>query len=399
MKFDFLNTQGEKLSGKLEMPNGRPRAYAIFAHCFTCSKNTKAASFISRSLSKKGIAVLRFDFTGLGGSGGDFSNTNFSSNVQDLILAFKALKKQHEAPKILIGHSLGGAAVLAAASQLDEVESVVTIGAPSSTDHVAHLFEAKIDEICEEGEAEVNLMGRKFKIKHQFIKDINEVELLTKVQGLRKNLLIMHSPIDSIVSIDHAAQIYTAAKHPKSFISLDQADHLVSQRRDAEYIAGLVSSWVSKHLPEKFEQEHNDKIDEGWVVVQSREGALYTQDAYTNKHHLVVDEPENLKGADLGMAPYELLLSALGGCTAITMKMYAERKGLPLESSKVRLTHKKIKTSAPGDGLKDLISKDISITGKNLTEENKKRLLEIAEKCPVNRSLKAGFSVEVEVKS
>jgi len=248
MKFDFLNAQGEMLSGRFELPEGEMKATALFAHCFTCSKDFIAASTISKSLMASGIGVLRFDFTGLGDSEGDFSNTNFSSNVSDLLSACNALGKAYQNPKLIIGHSLGGAAVLKAAMKLPEVKAVVTIGAPSDTKHVSHLFSNKMEDINSKGEAQVNLAGRSFKIKKQFIDDIQESEVLKGVKSLRKALLVMHSPIDNTVSIDHAADIFMAAKHPKSFVSLDTADHLLSDRKEVVYAASVISSWASRYI-------------------------------------------------------------------------------------------------------------------------------------------------------
>ncbi len=248
MKFDFKNQTGEILSGRLELPDSKPKAYAIFAHCFTCSKNFIASSVLSKALTKAGIGVLRFDFTGIGNSEGDFANTNFSSNVDDLTSAFNAMKADSKTPSILIGHSLGGAAVLKTAPALSEINAVITIGAPSCVQHVAHLFEDDIKEINEKGEAPVNLFGRTFNIKKQFIDDINESEVLKGVQSFKKALLVMHSPIDNTVSIDHAAQIFISAKHPKSFVSLDQADHLLMKKRDAVYAADVIGTWVKRYI-------------------------------------------------------------------------------------------------------------------------------------------------------
>ena len=248
MKFDFTNSQGEKLSGRLELPTNEPKAFALFAHCFTCSKDIVAASTIAKTLTSNDIAVLRFDFTGLGNSQGDFSNTNFSSNVSDLVSACKALEKDYQSPQILIGHSLGGAAVLKAAPTMENIKAVVTIGSPSSVDHVSHLFEQDVNTIKEQGEAKVNLAGREFLIKKQFLEDINEVDVLGGVKTMKKALLVMHSPIDNTVSVDHAANIFITAKHPKSFISLDNADHLLMNRKDAKYAAETIGAWVNRYI-------------------------------------------------------------------------------------------------------------------------------------------------------
>jgi putative redox protein len=386
-RFDFKNENGETLSGKLELPASKPRAYAIYAHCFTCSKNILAATRVSKTLSALGIAVLRFDFTGLGNSEGDFANTNFSSNVQDLKAAYNAISEQFEQPQIMIGHSLGGAAVLKVAPTLDSIKAVVTIGAPSSVDHVTHLFDEKKDEIEKDGIAKVNLAGREFTIKKQFIDDLNEQDILTNLKSSKKAYLIMHSPIDDTVSVDHAAKIYGALKHPKSYISLDQADHLLMNPKDAEYAARTISTWVERYLPEIEEKGESINAE---IVVRSRPGFKFTNDIYSKKHQIIGDEPKKYKGDDLGMNPYELLLSSLGACTSMTMKMYAERKGYDLQDIKVELNHKKeIIDEVPTDH----ITKKIVIEG-NLTDEEREKIIKIAEKCPVNRTLKSNIILE-----
>jgi len=380
-KFNFKNDQGLELSGRLELPSTKPIAFALFAHCFTCSKNFVAAAQISKNLSLHGIATLRFDFTGLGNSEGDFGNSNFSSNVADLKAAFNAIKKEFGAPSILIGHSLGGAAVLKLQSELEEIKAVVTIGAPSDVHHVSYLFSDQIDKIKECGSAKVNLAGREFEIQEQFINDINEQDLLASLGNSKKAFLVLHSPIDDTVSVDHAANIYKSLKHPKSFISLDQMDHLITNKEDAKYISGIISSWVARYI-EKTEEE-GIKIDKG-IIVKSRAGHKFTNDIYSSKHSLVADEPKSVKGDDLGMPPYDLLLSSLGACTSMTMRMYADRKGFDLQDVEVRLTHEKVKVSETE--FQDKIYKEIKLTG-NLSEEESQRIYEISHKCPVNRTL------------
>lgn len=380
-KFDFKNSKGQILSGRLELPAGKAKAFALFAHCFTCSKNFVAASKISKYLSLLGIATLRFDFTGLGNSEGDFSNTNFSSNIDDLKSAYYALQEEYGAPALIIGHSLGGAAVLKLQQDLNDVKAVVTIGAPSDVSHVSHLFESSIEEINEQGMAKVNLAGREFEIQKQFIDDINEQDVLTNLGRSNKSFLILHSPTDATVSVDHAAKIYGALKHPKSYISLDKMDHLVSKAADAQYIAELISSWVTRYLD--IDEVEASTVKEG-VFVESRSGTKFTNDITSPKHNLVADEPKSVKGDDLGMAPYELLLSSLGACTSMTMRMYADRKGFDLQNIKVSLTHEKEETI---DGLKqDTIHKHIELIG-NLSNEEKEKILAIADKCPVNKTL------------
>jgi uncharacterized OsmC-like protein/esterase/lipase len=398
MKFNFPNTNGEILAGKLELPVGTPKAFALFAHCFTCSKDFVASSVISKSLADRGIAVLRFDFTGLGNSQGDFANSNFSSNVEDLIAAYAQLSKEYEPPQILIGHSLGGAAVLKAATQLDAVKAVVTIGAPSCTGHVSHLFAGHIDEINQDGQTDVELGGRKFTVKKQFIDDINEVDILDGIKNFKKALLIMHSPLDVTVSVNHAATIFQAAKHPKSFASLDDADHLLVKKQDADYAAGLIATWVERYLLTTMENTQTQpEVDQGHIVVKARNEATFTQDIYSSNHHLVADEPASVKGNDLGMTPYDLLLAGLGACTSMTVKMYAARKKIMLDDVRVELTHEKIhamdcESCEDTKGKIDVIHKRLSLTGE-FTPEQEERMHEIAEKCPVNLTLQSNIKI------
>lgn len=392
-KFDFKNKDEQTLSGRLELPAANSVAYAIFAHCFTCSKNILAATRISKHLSQLGIAVLRFDFTGLGNSEGDFANTNFSSNVEDLVYASKALAEKFEEPQLLIGHSLGGAAVLKAAQSIPSTKAVVTIGAPSDVSHVSHILKNSTDEIELKGEADVDIEGRVFKIKKQFIEDINQHALLQEITNLKKAFLIMHSPLDNTVSIDHAAAIFQAVKHPKSFISLDNADHLIKNPSDAEFVANTIAAWVERYIEcHKIDEKYDDQI-----TVVSRSSHQYTHDIYSKNHHIVADEPKHVQGDDLGMNPYDLLLSSLGACTAMTMKMYAKRKGIVIDKIKVQLNHEKkhfddCETCGDGPKTLDTIEKKIHIEG-NMTDDQKQRILEIAEKCPVNRTLQSEIKI------
>ncbi|MFT6633344.1 MAG: putative redox protein [Bacteriovoracaceae bacterium] len=398
LKFDFQNSSGETLTGRLELPLGKPIAFAIMAHCFTCSKDLLAASRISKKLTDSHIGILRFDFTGLGNSEGDFSNTNFTSNVEDLYSAYDAMKEKYEAPSILIGHSLGGAAVLMAAKKLSEVSAVVTIAAPSDTQHVADNFGDQISEIKKNGEAFVNLAGRKFHIKKQFLDDIAKQSILEGLSSLKKAFLILHAPSDKTVSIDHAAKIYQAVKHPKSFITLDNADHLLMKKEDAEYAAELIGTWVSRYIKNKKETNNIHSPDDGDILVVNRAKYKFTQDIYSNTNHLIADEPTSMKGDDLGMSPYELLQASLGACTAMTMRMYADHKKWDLQDIKVELKHEKAYIHGGerpvGDEVKvDHITKKISITG-DLTSEQIEKIIGIAEKCPVNRTLKSNVVIK-----
>ncbi len=304
VKVSFQNKLGETLAGLLETPDTETKAYALFAHCFTCSKDVAAASRITRALANKGIAVLRFDFTGLGNSDGDFSNTNFSSNINDLIQAANYLAAHYEAPTMLIGHSLGGAAVLAAAQSLPAIKAIVTIGAPATAHHLGHLFAQEKEEIVSKDEAVVELAGRKFTIKKQFVEDIDRYNDAAHIGQLKKALLILHSPIDAIVSIDEAAKIYTAAKHPKSFISLDNADHLLSKREDSEYVASVISSWAARYLGIT---DANKEASSGTAPAVEKNHVLiaeknreFTRNIYTEDHQLIADEPLSSGGANLG---------------------------------------------------------------------------------------------------
>jgi uncharacterized OsmC-like protein/esterase/lipase len=403
VKFEFQNNSGQTLVGNLELPSNAPTAMAIFAHCFTCSKDFVASREISKSLTEQGIGVLRFDFTGLGNSEGDFANTNFSSNVEDLLCADQALRRDYPTPQILIGHSLGGAAVLKAASSLPEIKAVVTIAAPSSVDHVSHLFSDQIPQINEQGQAEVELEGRKFKIQKQFLDDIHSTDLLSDIKKLKKALQVMHSPVDNIVSIDHASTIFSTAKHPKSFISLDKANHLLTNQKETQYVARSIAGWVSNYVElnpsAKTSPSPPTTLEAGQVLVRSRQTNKFTQDIWSEHHYLVADEPSEHKGDDLGMNPYELLLAGLGACTSMTLRMYADHKGLDLDSVEVLLAHEKIHAEdcdgcETKKGKVDQITKTIKISGQ-LSPEEKKRIYEIAEKCPVNKTLLS----EVQIKS
>lgn len=385
-KITFMSGE-HQLSGLLEMPRSDIKFYALFAHCFTCGKDIAAASRISRALTAAGVAVLRFDFTGLGNSDGDFENTNFSSNVKDLVAAADFLREHYHAPKLLIGHSLGGAAVLSAAEKVPESSGVVTIGAPSSASHVAHIFESQLQDIQSKGIAKVNLAGRIFTIKKQFLDDINSTNNM-RVTKLKKALLVMHSPIDETVSISEAEKIYQAAMHPKSFVSLDTADHLLSKKEDAEYAAGLIATWASRYIKsdEGYQQPH---VAQGHVLVEEKDHK-FTQHVSTNSHYWIADEPFKVGGQNLGPDPYEHLLAGLGACTAMTLRMYADRKKLALKHVKVTLTHSRnyqedCDNCETQNGI-EAIMRHISFEG-NLSTQEKARLLEIADKCPVHKTL------------
>ena len=396
MRFDFPNASGDTLSGKLELPRDEPRAFALFAHCFTCSKDVIAAHAISKALASAGIGVLRFDFTGLGNSQGDFSNTNFSSNVDDLRSACDHLGEKYRMPELLIGHSLGGAAVLKAALDLEEVRAVVTIAAPSELSHLSDMLESKNETIEREGQARVNLAGRTFTVKKQLLEDLRQTELLKGVEGFRKALLVMHAPHDDTVSIEHAGRIFQASKHPKSFVSLDSADHLLTRDFDGRYAAKVIAAWADRYLSPSGRE--NEEIPKKTVVVRSRQQTKFTQDVLTADHHVLADEPRSVKGNNLGMNPYEFVLAGLGACTSMTLRMYADRKDIPLAGVEVRLQHDKIhaedcKNCQSTSGKIDRIRKSIHLSGE-LSDEQRERLYEIAEKCPVNKTLQSETIIE-----
>ncbi|MEL6558386.1 MAG: alpha/beta fold hydrolase [Bacteroidota bacterium] len=388
VRIKFPNKEGHQLSARLELPKiGKPISYAVFAHCFTCSKNLNAVGHISDALTHKGIAVLRFDFTGLGQSEGEFSDSNFSSNISDLISAYEYLEAHYEAPQIFIGHSLGGAAVLHTAGQLSKLKAVVTIGAPADPPHVKHLLSTRIEEIEVKGEATVDIGGRPFKIKKQFIDDLEETSGYDKISKLDKALLILHSPQDATVGIDNAAQIYTAAKHPKSFISLDGADHLMTRKEDSLYVGEVISSWVFRYI----EVEEKENISTEGDVVVVTPGTSYTTEIMAGSHSMIADEPKEVGGKDLGPSPYDYLTAALGACTSMTLRMYADHKKWDLQEVRVHLTHNKRHKAdcedCENDKSKiDHFDREIELEG-DLSDEQRKRLLEIADRCPVHRTL------------
>jgi uncharacterized OsmC-like protein/pimeloyl-ACP methyl ester carboxylesterase len=398
-RFDFPNKQGQKLAALLDRPDGSIRAVALFAHCFTCGKDNKAARLIAHNLISHGIAVLRFDFTGLGSSEGEFANTNFSSNLDDLVAAADHLRTGVGAPAILIGHSLGGAAVLAAAHRIAEARAVVTIAAPSDPAHVGGLFGDHIEEIKSKGEVEVSLAGRPFRIRRALLDDIAEHNLAAQVGSLHKALLVFHSPTDETVGIENASRIFTAAKHPKSFISLAGADHLLRRPSDAAYVAHVIAAWAERYLDMAAPIAALTEGKPGEVVVRETRRGTFQQEIATGAHRFLADEPVAGGGLDSGPGPYDLLLAALGACTSMTLRLYADRKKLPLTQTQVRLHHSRIYATDCADcetkeGMLDRIERIITLEG-DLDAEARKRLLDIADKCPVHRTLKS----EIEIRT
>jgi uncharacterized OsmC-like protein/alpha/beta superfamily hydrolase len=394
-KVIFKNSAGEVLSAKLSLPpNQRPHNYVVFAHCFTCTKNLKAIHNISGALTSLGFAVLSFDFTGLGESEGEFSKTNFSSNISDLIAATDFLKEEFQSPSLIIGHSLGGAAAIIAASKVRSIKAVAVIGAPSDPEHVLKLLSEDLDTIMKKGEAHVNIGGQQFRIKKQFVEDLQKQSLTETLAKLRKSILIMHSPQDKIVGINNSAELFKAAHHPKSFVSLDGADHLLGQKEDSLYAGHVIAAWAKRYLEkpetekEKLETEHQTVARIGDMEEK------YTVQIKAGSHYLLSDEPTDVGGMDWGPSPYQLISAALGACTAMTLRMYADHKKWALDEVNVHLNHEKRHQedcmNCESDKSKiDHIERIIEVSGE-LDEQQKKRLLEIANKCPVHRTLLEG---------
>ena len=388
-KVSFTNAEGQQLVGRLELPvDQHPHNYAIFAHCFTCNKNLSAVKNITRELTANGFGVLRFDFTGLGESEGDFENTNFSGNVEDLISASTYLKENFTAPTLLIGHSLGGAAVIFAASKIESVKAVATIGAPSNPKHVQHLIQNSVEEIKATGKANVNIGGRAFTIKKQFLDDIETKSLPKVARNLRKALLVMHSPQDTTVGIENAEEIYVAARHPKSFVTLDGADHLLMKKEDSIYVGSVISNWAKRYIP----ISEVEKLTTNAQVIAS----LNTEDGFTTEmkvgnHFLMADEPTSFGGNDYGPSPYDLVSAGLSACTAMTIQMYVKRKGWDLQNVEVHTNYSKSHATDCEDcenasAKIDTFNREIKLTG-NLDDKQIQRILQIADKCPVHKTL------------
>ncbi len=394
-KITFTSRTGMTLNGTVELPPGGVwRATAVFAHCFTCGSQIRAARMISAALARSGFAVLRFDFTGLGESEGDFADTNFSSNLDDLEDAAQWLGEHYAKPQLLLGHSLGGAAVLAVAERLDSVRAIATLAAPAGPDHVLKQFGEHLETIEETGSAQVNLAGRPFCIRKDFIEDARQHDLGERLRKLRRALLVMHAPRDEIVSIENAEKIFTAALHPKSFVSLDGADHLLSRKQDAEYAAEVISAWAERFMePEPIDEPEG-------VRVSGRTDDDFLCRVQAGPHELVADEPRKAGGNDQGPDPYALLASALGACTVMTLNMYARHKKLPVERVTCEVRHQKIHAEDCADcetasGKVDKLRRRITIEG-DLTEEQRERMLSIADRCPVHRTLHGEIKTPLE---
>ncbi len=392
-KLTFTGHAGHTLAARLDLPHGPHLATALFAHCFTCSKDITAARRIAARLASMGIAVLRFDFTGLGHSEGEFENTSFSSNVDDLIAACEALDARGMSPSLLIGHSLGGAAVLKAAPTIPGVKAVVTIGAPFDPAHVTHHFAEDIPQIVAKGATEVSLGGRPFRIGKDFVEDVSQANLKASIAKLGAALLVLHAPRDATVGIENAADIFLAAKHPKSFVTLDDADHLITRPSDAEYTADVIAAWSKRYLKLTAPTEH-EAVPEGIMRVQEADADGFLQDVQSGSHHVLADEPVKFGGTDKGLTPYGLVSAGLGACTSMTIRMYARRKGWPLTNVSVDITHAKEHAADAADpGAKvDHFDRTIRLEG-DLSDTQREKLLEIADKCPVHRTLERSSTV------
>jgi uncharacterized OsmC-like protein/pimeloyl-ACP methyl ester carboxylesterase len=400
-RIHFDGARGDRLDARLELPAGPPRAYAIFAHCFTCSKAYFAASRISRQLADRGFAVLRFDFTGLGESEGEFADTTFSSNVGDLEKAAEFLGEHYAAPALLIGHSLGGAAAIVAAGRIPSVKAVATLGAPADAEHVIRSLKLDTDAVEADGRAEARLGDRQITITRDFLDDIAGQNVEAAAGNLDMPLLIAHSPVDRVVGIDNASRLFAAARHPKSFISLDHADHLINDSRDAAYIAGVIAAWASRYVAGDGARDVPEPADRGGVVVAETGQGRYENHVVIGDHVMMADEPEDVGGGDAGPSPYQYLEAALGACTSMTLRMYAERKDWPLERVSVTLHHEKGhaedgEAAAGGEDRKvDIIERTIRIDG-DLDADQRARLMEIADKCPVHRSLNSPVVIRTQ---
>ncbi len=400
-KVTFENKNGHKLTARIDLPADRkPLNFALFAHCFTCTKNLSAVRNISRALTGEGFGLMRFDFTGLGESEGDFADTNFSSNIQDLQAAAAYLEEKHSAPLLLIGHSLGGAAVLYAAAGMDSVSAVATIGAPADPKHVTNLMTHGLDEINTKGYAEVSIGGRPFTIKKQFIEDLKAVDMPGVLKNLRKAVLIAHSPQDNIVGIDNAAGIFKAAKHPKSFVSLDGADHLLSNAEDSKYIGSVIANWAKRYINFREDEKPDTHLQ---VVASLSSEEKFTTQIKAGKHYLTGDEPESYGGNDFGPTPYDFVSAGLASCTAMTIRMYADRKKWKVEEVNVHIEHGKVHAEDCGEcensssSKIDRFTRVIELKGE-LDEKQQQRLLEIANKCPVHKTLLSDIDIETRLK-
>lgn len=390
--FKFAGGAGSQLSGHLEPPEGTPRGWAMFAHCFTCGKDNRAAFHISRALSRAGIGVLRFDFAGTGLGGRTVEPVSFTSDVGDLRAAAKAMAFAGMAPSLLVGHSLGGIAAIVAAAELPDIAAVATIGAPADLQHILRVFRPiDLDTIASEGEASVEIAGRTFLVRRSFLEEIERIDVENSISSLRRPVLVMHSPLDQVVGIDHASRIFVAARHPKSFVSLDTADHLLTDVADANYASAMVAAWASRFLPPVTADLPQVEVAKGVVATETLAGKFQLE-VRSGEHTLFADEPASVGGLGSGFSPYELVSAGLAACTVMTMRLYADRKGLPLERASTAVQHEKVSDMMPPDRF----TRTVVLDGP-LSEEQRARILEIADRCPVDLSLIRGSDVQTEL--
>ncbi len=382
----FEGAAGRRLAGRLESPHGQVRGWALFAHCFTCGKDNLAAVRIARTLAGKGIGVLRFDFAGIGQSEGEFAETSFSSNVEDLVAASRAMAEEGRPVGLLIGHSLGGAAVLAAAGQCSTVRAVVTINAPFDVAHALQQFApADLEKIEREGMAEVRLADRPFRVGRALVESLRGQEQGQRIASLHRPLLVLHAPTDNLVSLDHATRIYSAARHPKSFISLDRADHLLTGGADAARAAQLIAAWADAYVEEAADAPQPTDVE----AVETGRGKFEVE-IRTGRHLMFADEPTDFGGLDNGPSPFQLVSAAVAACMTMTVRLYADRKGWPVRRIRAGVGHSRDDGESPRDRFDVRVSFDGA-----LDEEQHDKLLEIARKCPVHRLISDGarFSV------
>jgi len=393
-RIKIINDKGNELATSIDFPNHqKPKQFALFAHCFTCTSQLNAVRNISQALNNKGIAVVRFDFTGLGKSGGNFADSHFEANVEDLLVVNKYITQHYQSPTLMIGHSLGGAAAIVAASKLDNIQAIVTIGTPADVQHVTKQYEEQGKDLGVDEEAKVVIGGRPFKISGEFVNGFKQHNLPETIKKLRKPILVMHSPIDEIVGINNAHEIYHNAKHPKSFVSLDNADHLLTKKEDSIYVGDIIASWASRYIdlsPFETPNPNNHQLVAHLNLLENN----FTTFINTKNHGIIADEPKSVGGFDFGMSPFELVSAGLSACTAMTIKLYAERKKWDLQEVYAYVNHNK--EIVDGES-KDVFSKSLSFIG-NLDEGQRERLRDIASKCPVHRTLQQSSTIKTEMK-
>jgi putative redox protein len=390
--FAFEASDGRQVAGTLEPPATTPRGWAIFAHCFTCGKDSLAATRISRALARTGIGVLRFDFAGSGMDGPAPRHPMYATNIGDLVAAARAMAQAGMPPSLLIGHSLGGTAALEAARELPDIAAIATISAPADVEHVLTLFATDdLRRMEADGEADVLIAGRPFTIRRAFLDEVKARDIDAHVSALRRPLLVLHAPLDTVVGIEHASRLFRAARHPKSFVSLDQADHLLTKPDDANYAASMIAAWAGRYLPPLVADVPQLEPAHGVSATETRAGALQVE-IRSGQHRLLADEPVSVGGLGSGLSPYELVAAGLAACTAMTMRLYANRKGLPLERAGVIVEHMKM----PGMDPADRFTRTVTLEGP-LDQSQREKILAIGDRCPVDLTLMRGSDVRTRL--